>query len=325
MNASRADWAILLLAAMWSLGPVAGEEILRQEIPSRFAPPDLVKRTVQAQLSAAGRFVLLPEKGTVLVIDEPARVMAAMSAMEKLEIPPPHIQMSIGLETGGKSRPSGGRMAGPARSDQYVPFPSGYLPPRVSSNGGGGYVVLPAHPTGFRRRVVGQGLEISSKPNPDGSITLDLNAENVEFSGFVPYGSPALTLGVPTVIPLSSGLRDATPFKSYLSGMDEALLTETVQFATSLVVTPELEGNQVHLHLLPQLRIDKGGTGSAEDVPLRDLATGVRMPPGKAVRLPGFAGAPPDFNQKFFVPKGNPEGLTRIVLKVTVRPIADSR
>lgn len=311
----------LLAAGSW------GAEVLRREIPWRFAPAELIKRTIQPQLSPEGRFVILREKGTVLVIDEPDRVMAAAEAMEKAEVPPPRIQLSLGLETGGRVREArtstmGGEQ-GPLREEGFVPFPSSYLAPRVARVGGRGVVVLPAHPTGFRKRAVGQRMEVTPQVEADGSIALDVNAEQVEFSGFISYGSPIVAPGMTAEFPVASNLPGTAAFQPYLGGEGKVPLLETTRISSSVLIRPELEANQVIIHLVPQLLLENGPpgeTGVRQPVLLRDLASQAMIPPGKAVRLPGFATAPAEFNTLFFAPREGGEGLTRLVLKAEVRP-----
>lgn len=298
----------------------------RQEIPTRFAPVELIKRTIQPELSATGRFVILSERGTVLVIDEPDRVAAAATALEKAQVPPPHVRLNLALETGGHPRPAamGGRsagIAGPVAREGYVPFPTRYLAPKVSGGGGGGYAVLPAHPTGFRGRAVGQSVEVRPSLNPDGGATGGENQGAIEFSGMVPYGAVAMVAGTKAVIPLASNLMNAQDFARYL-GPAAQPVTDSTRISTSVQVTPEAAADGLRLHLLPRLMVEREQEGGrrTEEVLLTDFASLVVVPNGKVVRLDGFAGAPAGFNEILFSPTGGAKGATRIALKAEVEP-----
>ncbi|MEM7144649.1 MAG: hypothetical protein AAF591_05910 [Verrucomicrobiota bacterium] len=171
------------------LGEVVwGQAVIRQEIPSRFAPGDLIKETMGEVLSPDGRFVILGDKGAILVIDTPDKVMAAAAAMEALDVPAPNVALNLGVRTGGQAR-----VMGPVNDTTGIPYPTRYLPPRVPSSvvgPPGFFPVLPAHPTGFVTRNVGDTMETTPTVNPDGSITLDINMESTQFEGFMACGVP---------------------------------------------------------------------------------------------------------------------------------------
>jgi len=333
-------WVLLGAAlVLWPANPAQSGERMRQEIPSRFAPVDLLRPAVKRELSPRGQFVILPEKGSVLVIDHPANLMAAAQAIEDLDIPTPRVQLGFGLETGGKeaaerrdgfgssgvrrgTRSGSGSVRGPVQSYGFAPFPTGYLPPRVIRGGTGGFIVVPAHPTGFRWRTVGQRLETRPTLNPDGSITLDIQAENTEFLGFINYGSPILPTATRSVIPVNSGLRNAPAFRSFVPGGVNVPIFETTRISTSVVVYPKVEGASARVHFMPRLTLENeiDGKEEREDLDLNQFRSQVAIRHGDVARVDGFQGAPEEFNELFFAPEDEPEGRTRMVFKARILP-----
>ncbi len=312
-----------------AFGWLVAQEPMRQELPTNFAPAELLKPAIQEVLSPDGRFVLLPEKGTVLVIDRMDRIAAAGEAIAGLEFPPPQLELSVGARNGGRIRPVPLAPGNDPfsnttriRSGRDIPFPTAFGAPTVIFNPNGSYVVIPAHPTRFETRNLGVTSTTRSFANPDGSITVNMDYEDVEFAGFINYGSPILPFGTASVIPLQNRLPRPLLLGPFLNnGTVQLPVFDTTRVSTSIVVYPQAEGNRLHLHLMPQVLIQEENS-TAEPLlhPFRQFRTQVRMENGKLTTLRGFDNAPPRFNEIFFGDEEHPDGQAELVLKPRVIP-----
>jgi hypothetical protein len=110
-----------------TFSPSTAEEMVRQEIPSRFAPSEMLQGALREVLSPEGRFVILKDKGIILVIDRPEKIFEAAKAVEALDVPAPQIQLNVGVRTGGRAP----RVLGPVEAPTGFPYPTRYLPPRI--------------------------------------------------------------------------------------------------------------------------------------------------------------------------------------------------
>ncbi|MEM7010840.1 MAG: hypothetical protein AAF585_05080, partial [Verrucomicrobiota bacterium] len=187
---------VKLLAALLIVGSVVAEELVRKEFPTGHAPNELLRETIQSNLSAYGKFVILGQKGKVLVIDYPDKLALVQKALANLDAPAPEVAMDFAFRNAINVPPQGGgrplNVLGPVNSTGDFPIPTRWLPPRIVGIPGQGFAVVPAHPTNFVRRNVGVTLDTQATINPDGTITADINHENVEFQGFINYGSAIL-------------------------------------------------------------------------------------------------------------------------------------
>lgn len=313
---------LVLVVCLFGGGRAGAEELARQEIPSRFAPAEMIQPALREVLSAEGRFVILPDKGTILVIDRPEKIFEAAAAIEALEVPVPQVALNLGVRTGGQRAPA--RVLGPVDAATGIPYPTRYLPPRVPSvvtGNGGVFPVLPAHPTGFVRRNVGDSMEATPTVNADGSITLDINVENVQFEGFINYGSPILQAGGRRGVPILNRVRVPRPFESLIEGAIGVPVFETIRFSTSVVMEPVVTGNKVRVGLLPEMTIfDEAGEIEETKVDLSEYRTEVEVENGKLATIKGFGGASDAFNKSFFCDEKQPEGETALVIKAQIRP-----
>ena len=211
----------LLVALLWAgvlVHSAEAQKMARQEFPANHAPIDVIRPALQKVLSPAGRFVILPGNGNVLVIDFPENVTAAGKVMANLKIPAPQVAMQIGVKT--NVAPGAMGKGQPVSSLGGFPYPTSYDPPRIIANGAGGFIVIPAHPTGFRKRDVGFKMDTTPTINPDGSINVDINVEHTEFEGFINYGSPIFTSGIPRSVPVVANVGNPGFFRALRPGRE---------------------------------------------------------------------------------------------------------
>ncbi|MEQ1843775.1 MAG: hypothetical protein ABL994_25510, partial [Verrucomicrobiales bacterium] len=178
-----------------------------------------------------------------------------------------------------------------------------------------------AHPTRFQRMDLGGTSRTQSFPNADGSVTVNVDYQNVEFAGFISYGSPVLPFGLTSTIPMQGRLPRPAVIGPFLNnGTVQLPVFDTTRISTSVVVYPEREGNRVSLQLLPQVSIATNDSPTGELIhQFREFRTKVDLENGKVVTLRGFKDAPDAFNEVFFADEKNPTGKTELVLKANLR------
>jgi hypothetical protein len=319
-----AGWFLVAMAVA-----ARGQDLPRQELPTRYAPVEKVKAAVQGALSPEGSFVVLPDKGKVLVIDRAERIAAAAAALAALDVPPPALELNLGVRTGGVARPRPAAGAqDPFRQDTRTrsgfdfPVPTDFDPGKVILHPNGSYVVIPATPTRFATRNLGTTQRTQSIANPDGTITVNIDHEEVEFAGFLHYGSPVLPFGTASVIPLQGRLARPLALQPFLhQGGVQVPVFDTTRISTSVLVYPEETDGNLTVFLVPQAEIVQENSAAAPLLhPFRQFRTRVDLTAGQVSAVRGFQGAPPAFNQAFLADEEHPDGLTELVLKGRVVP-----
>jgi len=314
--------AILSAGLIWagfSPSSAQAQKMARQEFTANHAPLEVIRPALKKVLSPAGRFVILPGTGNVLVIDFPENVAAAGPALANLKVPPPQLALQVGVNTNVAPGAIG---AQPVTSFGGFPFPTRYEPARIIPNGLGGVIVVPAHPTGFRKRDVGMKMDTTPTINPDGSINVDINVEHTEFEGFINYGSPIFTSGIPRAIPVLAGVRNPAFFAPFANANNIRVpIFSTTRISTSILVKPTVQADRVHLDMIPQLNIENPAEPGAEaiDVNLPQFRTPLELRNGRLGKIPGFKGASVDFNRNFLGAKDGEEGGTSIVFKAQIQ------
>ncbi|MCP5539778.1 MAG: hypothetical protein H7A52_06485 [Akkermansiaceae bacterium] len=311
---------MLMFFAMPNAGFSQGTGKVSEKIPAGHATLELLKPALDKVLSPEGRFVLLPGSGEVMVIDFPDKVRAAREAVAALEIPPPRVALDFAFRTNVAPGMSKGQ---PVDSTGDFPFPTRYEPPRIVANGGNVFTVIPAHPAGFKRRNVGTTLESTPTLNPDGSVTLDVDAEHTEFEGFVNYGSGILAAGGSGTIPVLGQVANPRFFAPFVgeAGIKMPIFS-TTRISTRVLVRPRVSGSRVRVDLMPQLEISlEAEPGAASKaVPLTKFRTTIDVPNGGQGRVAGFAGASAAFNRAFLGSKDDDQGTTAIDIRARIMP-----
>ncbi len=315
---------LLLTTAVWiGAMPVSSpaQGTIKKEIDVGFARMELVKPILKQALSPIGKFVMLPNKGSVMVIDTPQGVMAAEVALAEAELPEVDVALDFEFVTGLPPRHSQITVA------REVPFPTGYTAPTIIVGPGGGFTVVPSTPTGFQTRNIGVTSETSSSVNPDGSINLDINYESTEFEGFINYGSAILPAGVVGTVPVTGSVANPLFFEPFINSGDLNLpIISTTRISTSVVIRPRVNLGAVYLDVMPRFTVvpepDEGGQSGRKpyEVDLNDFRTTVEIPNREVGRVYGFSGASDAFNRHFFGAENPDKGSTAIVVKATIKP-----
>lgn len=301
--------------------PSRAQEI-RKELPTNHASADLLRPLLKKVLSPQGRFVVFPTKGTVLVIDTADKVRAAELALATMKSPVPDVLLDFAFNPGNKVHRKSRLLNAPESYGDF-PFPTAYLAPRIVANGAGGYIVTPAHPTGFKRRKVGNILETQATANADGSVTIDINASNTEFAGFINYGSAVFGSRAQGIIPVNGQIADPRFFGPVINtGPILMPIFDTTKISTQIIVRPSVSNNIITVDMIPQLKIltsvEPGVAGKV--ISLKQYRTSLLIQNGKVGAVNGFKGASPEFNRRFLGGKEGSEGHTSIKIRAQVQP-----
>lgn len=306
---------IAIVAGMTST--VLAEPTLKKEIDVSFAPLEKVKPILEPVLSPQGKFLMLANKGAVLVIDTPGGILAAGQAIAAAQFPPAEVALEFQFVTGLPSRKTSLTVG------QEVPFPTAFAPPTIMVGPNGtvtGFV--PATPTEFRTRNIGVTSESVSTVNPDGSITLDLNTESTAFEGFINYGSAILPSGGIGSVPVNGQVGDPLFFAPFINTGGVSLpIISTTRISTSIVIRPRLEVGVIHLDMIPRLKVEIDGSEMEPQlVDLKAYQTTLPVANQQVGRLYGFTGADDTFHRHFFGAKDLTAGGTAIVVKAKASP-----
>ena len=290
---------------------------VKKEIDVSFAPLEKVKPILEPVLSPQGKFLMLANKGTVLVIDTPGGILAAGQAIAAAQFPPAEVALEFQFVTGLPSRKTSITVG------QEVPFPTAFAPPTIMVGPNGtvtGFV--PATPTEFRTRNIGVTSESVSTVNPDGSITLDLNTESTAFEGFINYGSAILPSGGIGTVPVNGQVGDPLFFAPFINTGGVSLpIISTTRISTSIVIRPRLEVGVINLDMMPRLKVEIDGSEMEPQlVDLKAYQTTLPVANHQVGRLYGFTGAGDTFHRHFFGAKDLTAGGTAIVVKAKASP-----
>jgi hypothetical protein len=319
MKATSPGVFVIGLALLLTTGPAWGQGTVKKEIDVAFAPIEVVKPLLEKALSPRGKFVMLANKGAVLVIDTPSGILAAEQAIATANLPVPDVALDFQFVTGLPTRKSSITMA------QEVPFPTAFAPPTIIV-GPNGLVtgVVPATPTNFQTRNIGVTSESTGTLNPDGSVTLDLTTESTELEGFIQYGSGVFPAGAVGAIPVPGQVADPLFFAPWIQAGGISLpVIATTRITTSVVVRPRVHAGVVNLDLMPRLEVKlEGSEMEPEQVDLKEFQTLLPVQNGQVGRVRGFTGAGEEFNRRFLGARDPATGDSAIVVKVAIRPAA---
>lgn len=296
---------------------VHAQQLAREKLTTGHVSIDVLRPALEKVLSDEGRFVILPGKGEILVIDHARHIEAARETIATLDVPAPQVALDFAFKT---NVAPGAKGPQPIESFGDFPFPTAYDGPRIIANGNN-VVVVPAHPRGFQRRAVGNVLETTPHMNPDGSVSLDINVEHTEFEGFINYGSGIFASGTPGVVPVVNGVANPRYFSPFLTESKILVpIFSTTRITTQILVKPEVTQNQVHLDMVPQLEIELDEPGAETTrVPLSKFRTSLDIRNGGVGKINGFTGASAEFNRQFLGAKDEAEGGTAILIRPTIR------
>lgn len=307
------------LLAWLPLVVIHAQGTMKKEIDVAFAPIEAVKPVVGPVLSPQGKFVMLPNKGAILVIDTPAGILAAEQAIAAADLPEPEVALDFQFVTGLPVRKSSITMG------QEVPFPVAFAPPTIIVGGNGMVTgVVPATPTKFQTRNIGVTSESTGTLNPDGSVTLDIHTEATEFEGFIQYGSGVFPSGTVGAVAVPGQAADPLFFAPFINTGGVALpIIATTRVTTSVVVRPRVQSGVVDLDLMPRVEVKlEGSEMEPQQIDLKQFHTVMSVQNGQVGRVHGFTGADEEFNRRFLGAKDPATGESAIVVKVAIRPAA---
>ncbi len=314
--------ACLIAGILISGSALNGQTTIKREIDVGFSQLDDVRAVLKEVLSPQGKFVMLPDKGSVTVIDIPTGIFAAEEALAAAELPQPDVALEFQFVTGLPSRTTSITVA------QEVPFPIEYGAPTIIVGPNGPIAYVPATPTKFQTRNIGVTSEATSTINLDGSITMDINTEHTEFEGFVNYGSGTFPAGGIGNVPVLGQVANPGFFSPFIQpGVIQMPIISTTRISTSIVVRPRVTGGVVKVDLIPRITIEPETESLSERGPeqidFRDFRTTIEVAPGGVGRANGFQGASDAFNRHFLGNKNLDDGTTAIKVKAVLRAPAD--
>lgn len=296
--------------------PVNAQSTVKKEIDVSYADMETVRPLLESVLSPAGKFVLLANKGSVMIIDTPEAIAAAERILAGDAIPKPEVTMDFQFITG---LPPRNTFIADVRE---VPLPVEFAPPRIvgAYTPGQPYVVVPATPTKFEKRNIGVTNETTGYLNPDGSVTMDIRHEETRFDGFVNYGSAILPAGGVGTIPVSNGVRDPNFFNPFINSGDINLpIISTTRITTSIVIRPRVNLGVVSIDVMPRLSVvpdrEAGEDFEPYSTDLSQYQTVIDVKNRELARVYGFTGADDDFNRRFFDAEDSLKGSIAVVVK----------
>lgn len=310
---------LFLVVVFWSIAGMSsfGQSTIKKEIDVGFADLETVRPVLKSALSPAGKFVLLPAKSAVLVIDTPQGILAAEQAIAVAAFPQADVALDFQFVTGLPRRKS-------ITVAQEVPFPTAYTPPTIIVQPGGGYTVIPATPTKFQKRNIGVTSETTSTINPDGTITMDINTEHTEFEGFINYGSAILPAGGVGTVPVNGNVANPVFFNPFIdAGSINFPIISTTRITTTIVIRPRVHLGAVELDVIPRLEVHPEQVAESEREPesvdLGQFRTTISIPRNRTGRFYGFQGASDEFANQFFGAKDPDKGRSAIMVKATLK------
>ena len=262
---------------------------------------------------------MLPGKSSIMVIDTPEHIRAAEAALASAAFPVPDVSLSVGVQTGLPPRRT------QITVGREVPFPTEYVAPTILVRPTGEFTVVPPTPIKFAKRNIGFTSDTTSRVNPDGTVTLDINTEHTEFEGFINYGSAILPGGGIGSIPISNQTANPQFFSPFfIGGGINMPVISTTRISTSIIVRPRISKGIVSIDMMPRLIMDVSEPGAEAPVlDLKQYQTTLDVKNGTVGRVRGFAGASEEFNKEFLGVQPDLKGDVAIVFKAQLKkPIA---
>jgi len=289
---------------------------MKKEIDVGFASIEEIRPILKKALSPQGKFVMLPGKASIMVIDTPQNILAVEAALAAAALPTPDVALSAGVQTGL-----------PPKRTQLTVGREVFFPTEYNSGTllvdplGGGFTVIPPTPTKFVKRNIGFTSDTTSTVNPDGSVTLDINTEHTEFEGFINYGSAILPGSGVGSIPISGQTGNPQFFTPFLNngGINMPIIS-TTRISTSIIIRPRVSQGIISVDMMPQLTVEVSEPG-VEDVVvnLKQFQTTLNVKNKAVGRVRGFNGASEEFNKNFLGVKPGQKGDVAIVIKAELK------
>lgn len=307
----------VLLLVLFLFSPERGfaQVKTKKEIDVGFASIETVRPILKKALSPTGKFVMLPTKGSVMVIDDISNIAAAEAALAPGALPNPNVNLNFAFQTGLRPRTT------KISVGREVFFPTAYDPPQIPNAvfGNGPFPITPAHPTGFVKRHIGVTSETTATLNPNGTVTLDINHENTSFEGFINYGSAIMPAGQIGTVPINGQVGNPTFFQPLIPNNILMPIISTTRISTSIVIRPRVAQGQVNVDMIPRFKVFAQEEGlDDQEFDLKQYQTTVSMSNNGLGRVYGFANANDEFNRNFLGAKDLSKGSTAIVVKAQI-------
>ncbi len=336
--------ARIFLTLLLLLSPMAAQQtqlpdfsvpagMVRRDFPLGKADLALVERFCKETLSPGGKYHIFKTQRRIRVIDKPEHVEAIRQTLPHISQAAPNVKIEFIARTVNDSRLTGGQVRGVVRGGNGRIFGQGQnqgtpgVFRRTTGGGDRGDITRQVTPNGvsvfdsrgggaididiINQRTRSDGLNTSFilvRSGSEGFMEVARDVPMVDyFTRFIADGSFGAMLGIdPRLIgnnqlfPLATGRFEVPEIRWEKAG-------------TRLVVHPTIEGDLVHLDILPQISavvivdpeaLRRRGlntflTGREQYVTYTKLATSVTLKSGQAVQIGGFNKATPEFNRFF--------------------------
>ncbi len=316
-------WTLALCLCLTPLLSANAQQTAKKEIDVGLASIETVRAVIEGALSPQGKFVMLPGKNSILVIDTPQGIFAAEQAIAGAgaKMPQPDVALQFQFQSGLPSRRTRIEMT------RQLPLPTEYNAPTIIVGPNGPVGFIPPTPTKFQTRDIGVISDTTTTVNPDGSLTVDIDFQHTEFEGFVNYGSAILPTGGLGAVAVANGVGQPQFFAPFINSGDILMpIISTTRISTSVVVRPRVAGGLVSLDMMPQLVVapneDEAKAG-VEDlvINLPQFQTTLDVRDGEVGRAYGFPRASEEFNRRFFNAKPDDrDGAVAITVKAEFKP-----
>lgn len=307
--------------------------MVRRDFPLGAADLTTVEELCRETLTGGGKFHVFPTTRKLLVIGRPEEVEAIRQTLPHLSQPAPNVKIEFigrtmsddsrqGLQVTGQARGRAGQViigGGPGGTPGVI---------RRSYGGGDpGDLSRPVPPNSLGVRsarggaidinLLGQtsgGSSLSShfilvQSGREGFIEVAREVPMIDyFTRYVASGSYGAVLGIVPYVARNPNLLILA------GGQFEAPQIRWEKAGTRLLVHPVVEGNLVHLTVMPQISaikivdwevfrargLNTYLTGREQYVTYTNLATTVTLQSGSEAAIGGFAEATPEFSRFFF-------------------------
>ncbi len=308
--------------------------MVSRDLPLGYADLNVVEQLCQETLSSEGKYHIFKTQRKIRIIDKPEQVEAIRQMLPHISQPAPSVRIEFTARTVESSQLQGGQVRGvigggnrsiviqgqnPGTPGVFNRTTGGgdrgdisrpVTPGRVSvfDRGGGGAIEIDL----LNQRNSGASLNSSFilvRSGSEGFIEIAQDVPMVDyFTRFIADGSFGAVLGVDPrllgnnlLFPLATGRFEVPEIRWEKAG-------------TRLLVRPTVDGDLVHLEIMPQISsvvivdpqaLRRRGlndylTGREQYVTYTNLNTRLTVQSGRSVQIGGFQKATPEFNRFLF-------------------------
>jgi len=294
--------------------------MVKREFPLGHADLDTVEQLLTDTLSDSGKHHIFKTQRKLLVIDKPENIEAVRQMLPHITQGAPNVKIEFLSRNMSNSQVTGGQVTGTIQGNNGRIIGQGNVngTPGVFRRTPGGGAVFDSNSGGaIDIDVLNQTTNSSSlntafilvRAGKEGFIELTRDVPMVDyFTRYIADGSYGAVFGVQpqllnnqVLLPLAGGRFEVPEIRWEKAG-------------TRLLVRPIIDGNLIHLEIMPQIRSVvivepdalRGGelsqylTGREQYVTFQGLATTVTVQNGQAVQIGGFSEASDGFNRYIF-------------------------